>query len=120
MVSMLTYLCTYDATYHCGKYRHFLWFDRRDYSYFQCLLIGGQAIKNGTYESIKYGLIPMMLAGGGEEFCPSEVYVFDSLYAASRNNDNPSHTPRPYDKARDGLVIGEGGCMFVLEGLSMH
>ncbi|MGX2975071.1 beta-ketoacyl-ACP synthase [Ursidibacter arcticus] len=77
---------------------------------------GSQAI-GYAYESIKYGLIPMMLAGGGEEFCPSEVYVFDSLYAASRNNSNPSQTPRPYDKDRDGLVIGEGGCIFVLEEL---
>ena len=70
-----------------------------------------------AYEAIKYGMIPMMLAGGGEEFCPSEVYVFDSLYAASRNNDNPHQTPRPYDQNRDGLVIGEGAGMFVLEEL---
>ena len=70
-----------------------------------------------AYESIKYGLIPMMLAGGAEEFCPSEVYVFDSLYAASRNNANPDKTPRPYDKDRDGLVIGEGAGIFVLEEL---
>jgi len=69
-----------------------------------------------AYESIKHGLIPMMLAGGAEEFCPSEVYVFDSLYAASRNNANPSQTPRPYDKDRDGLVIGEGAGVFVLVG----
>ncbi|WP_439287451.1 beta-ketoacyl-ACP synthase [Lonepinella sp. BR2357] len=77
---------------------------------------GSQAI-GYAYESIKYGLIPMMLAGGGEEFCPSEVYVFDSLYAASRNCNNPKLTPRPYDKDRDGLVIGEGSGMFVLEEL---
>ncbi|MEX4603397.1 beta-ketoacyl-ACP synthase [Haemophilus influenzae] len=70
-----------------------------------------------AYEAIKYGMIPMMLAGGGEEFCPSEVYVFDSLYAASRNNDNPKGSPRPYDRDRDGLVIGEGAGMFVLEEL---
>lgn len=70
-----------------------------------------------AYEAIKYSMIPMMLAGGGEEFCPSEVYVFDSLYAASRNNADPKGTPRPYDRDRDGLVIGEGGCMFVLEEL---
>ncbi|WP_053293788.1 beta-ketoacyl-ACP synthase, partial [Aggregatibacter actinomycetemcomitans] len=70
-----------------------------------------------AYESIKYGLIPVMLAGGAEEFCPSEVYVFDSLYAASRNVNNPSKTPRPYDNDRDGLVIGEGAGIFVLEEL---
>lgn len=70
-----------------------------------------------AYEAIKYGMIDMMLAGGGEEFCPSEVYVFDSLYAASRRNDEPEATPRPYDAGRDGLVIGEGAGMLVLEEL---
>lgn len=70
-----------------------------------------------AYEAIKYGKIPMMLAGGSEQLCPSEVYVFDSLYAASRRNGQPEATPRPYDADRDGLVIGEGGCMMVLEEL---
>ena len=70
-----------------------------------------------AYEAIKYGMIDMMLAGGGEEFCPSEVYVFDSLYAASRRNEEPEETPRPYDANRDGLVIGEGAGIFVLEEL---
>ena len=70
-----------------------------------------------AYEAIKYGKIPMMLAGGSEQLCPSEVYVFDSLYAASRRNDAPEATPRPYDANRDGLVIGEGACMMVLEEL---
>ena len=70
-----------------------------------------------AYEAIKYGMIDMMLAGGGEEFCPSEVYVFDSLYAASRRNGESEETPRPYDANRDGLVIGEGAGIFVLEEL---
>ena len=70
-----------------------------------------------AYEAIKYGMIDMMLAGGGEEFCPSEVYVFDSLYAASRRNGELEETPRPYDANRDGLVIGEGAGIFVLEEL---
>ena len=71
-----------------------------------------------AYEAIKYGMIEMMLAGGGEEFCPSEVYVFDSLYAASRRNNEPAKTPRPYDAGRDGLVIGEGAGILVLESLA--
>ena len=70
-----------------------------------------------AYEAIEYGMIDMMLAGGREEFCPSEVYVFDSLYAASRRNDAPELTPRPYDTSRDGLVIGEGAGILVLEEL---
>ena len=71
-----------------------------------------------AYEAIKHGMIEMMLAGGGEEFCPSEVYVFDSLYAASRRNNEPAKTPRPYDAGRDGLVIGEGAGILVLESLA--
>ena len=39
------------------------------------------------------------------------------FYAASRNNAHPKQTPRPYDKDRDGLVIGEGASIFVLEEL---
>ena len=77
---------------------------------------GSQGI-GSAYEAIKYGMIEMMLAGGGEEFCPSEVYVFDSLYAASRRNNEPAKTPRPYDAGRDGLVIGEGAGILVLESL---
>lgn len=68
-----------------------------------------------AYEAIKFGKIPMMLAGGGDELCPSEAYIFDSLYAASLKNDAPKQTPSPYDTARDGLVIGEGAGMMVLE-----
>lgn len=70
-----------------------------------------------AYEAIKYGKIPMMLAGGAEELSASQVLVFDSLYAASRRNGQPETTPRPYDCDRDGLVIGEGACMMVLEEL---
>lgn len=77
---------------------------------------GSQAI-GYAYESIKYGMIDMMLAGGSDELCAPHIYVFDSLYAASRRNEEPELTPRPYDSKRDGLVIGEGAGMFVLESL---
>ncbi|MFK0313138.1 beta-ketoacyl-ACP synthase [Pseudomonas sp. NPDC090233] len=70
-----------------------------------------------AYEAIKYGRLPLMLAGGAEELCPTEAMVFDALYATSLKNDTPHLTPRPYDVARDGLVIGEGGGMLVLEEL---
>lgn len=68
-----------------------------------------------SYEAIKYGQIPMMLAGGAEELCPSECYVFNSLYATSQKNSTPNLTPSPFDANRDGLVIGEGACMLLLE-----
>ena len=70
-----------------------------------------------AYEAIKYGRLPMMLAGGAEELCPTEAMVFDALYATSLKNDTPHRSPRPYDSDRDGLVIGEGGGMLVLEDL---
>src|SRR3546814_3558417 len=57
----------------------------------------------------------MMLAGGAEELCPSEAAVFDTLFATSQKNDAPTTTPAPFDKDRDGLVIGEGACTLVLE-----
>ena len=66
-------------------------------------------------EAIRSGRQTLMLAGGAEELCPSEAIAFDILYATSRRNDSPSQTPRPYDKDRDGLVVGEGAAMFVLE-----
>jgi len=68
-----------------------------------------------AYEAIRFGRQQMMLGGGAEELCPSEAIAFDFLYAASRRNDAPQATPRPYDRERDGLVIGEGGGMLVLE-----
>jgi 3-oxoacyl-[acyl-carrier-protein] synthase II len=70
-----------------------------------------------AYEAIKYGFQTAMLGGGAEELCASEAVAFDTLYAASRRNDEPERTPRPYDRDRDGLVIGEGGGMLVLEEL---
>ena len=70
-----------------------------------------------AYEAIKFGRLPMMLAGGAEELCATEAMVFDALYATSLKNDAPQTSPRPYDAARDGLVIGEGAGMLVLEEL---
>ena len=70
-----------------------------------------------AYEAIKYGRLKMMLAGGAEELCPTEAMVFDALYATSLKNDTPHLSPRPYDSGRDGLVIGEGAGILVLEEL---
>lgn len=70
-----------------------------------------------AYEAIKYGQQTLMLAGGGEELCPTEAVVFDTLFATSTKNATPELTPRPFDANRDGLVIGEGACTLVLEEL---
>ncbi len=77
---------------------------------------GSQAI-GFAYEAILSGQQEVMIAGGAEELCPTEVAIFDTLYATSTKNETPELTPRPYDKDRDGLVIGEGACSFILEEL---
>ena len=68
-----------------------------------------------AYEAIKDGYQDVMIAGGGEEIHPTEVGVFDTLYATSSKNDTPKLTPAPFDKGRDGLVIGEGAGTVILE-----
>jgi 3-oxoacyl-[acyl-carrier-protein] synthase II len=70
-----------------------------------------------AYEAIKFGRQDVMIAGGAEELCASEAMAFDTLYATSRVNDKPHTTPRPYDRDRDGLVVGEGAAILVLEEL---
>ncbi|MBE0457530.1 beta-ketoacyl-ACP synthase [Pseudoalteromonas sp. KG3] len=68
-----------------------------------------------AYEAIKFGRQKLMVAGGAEELCVTEAAVFDTLYATSTQNDTPKQTPRPFDKNRDGLVIGEGASTLILE-----
>jgi 3-oxoacyl-[acyl-carrier-protein] synthase II len=75
---------------------------------------GSQAI-GYAYEAIKTGQQIAMVAGGCEALCATEAAVFDTLYATSIKNDTPHLSPRPFDKDRDGLVIGEGACSFILE-----
>ncbi|MGS3142051.1 beta-ketoacyl-ACP synthase [Aeromonas sanarellii] len=70
-----------------------------------------------AYEAIKHGYQDVMVAGGAEELCPSEAVVFDTLFATSQMNDTPSLSPRPFDRDRDGLVIGEGAGTLILEEL---
>jgi 3-oxoacyl-[acyl-carrier-protein] synthase II len=68
-----------------------------------------------AYESIRFGRQAVMLAGGAEEISAPSAAVFDTLFAASTRNDAPQSTPRPFDRDRDGLVIGEGAASLVLE-----
>lgn len=68
-----------------------------------------------AYEAIKDGYADVMIAGGAEEIHPTQVGVFDTLYATSSKNDTPKLTPSPFDKNRDGLVIGEGAGTLILE-----
>lgn len=77
---------------------------------------GSQGIGFG-YESIRFGRSRIMLCGGAEELSPTQAIVFDTLGEASRRNETPQATPRPFDRGRDGLVIGEGAATLVLEDL---
>jgi 3-oxoacyl-[acyl-carrier-protein] synthase II len=74
---------------------------------------GSQAI-GYAFESIRAGRVPMMVAGGAEELSAPGAAVFDTLFATSTRNDAPHTTPRPFDRARDGLVVGEGAATLIL------
>jgi len=70
------------------------------------------------YEAIKFGLQEAMLCGGADEYDLTTVAVFDNLLACSTAfNETPGLTPRPFDRRRDGLVVGEGAGAVVLESL---
>ena len=75
---------------------------------------GSMAIGNG-YELIKNGVQKIAITGGAEEMHVSHIGVFDTLYATSTKNSTPKLTPSPFDKDRDGLVIGEGAGTLILE-----
>jgi 3-oxoacyl-[acyl-carrier-protein] synthase II len=77
---------------------------------------GSAGIGHG-YEAIRSGAQVAMVCGGAEEFDVTQVAIFDTLFATSTTNDAPKRTPRPFDRDRDGLVLGEGACTFVLEEL---
>ena len=77
---------------------------------------GSQAI-GYAFETIRARREPMMVAGGAEELSAPGAAVFDTLFATSTKNDAPGSTPRPFDKKRDGLVVGEGAATLVLEDL---
>ncbi|MBU8895230.1 beta-ketoacyl-ACP synthase [Corallococcus sp. H22C18031201] len=74
-----------------------------------------QAIGQG-FEAIRDGYQDLMLCGGAEELHVSTAATFDILGGTSRAfNESPSCTPRPFERRRDGLVVGEGGAVLVLE-----
>lgn len=67
---------------------------------------------------IRSGLIDVCIAGGTEApITGIGVSAFDRVGAMSRQADPPFNTPRPFDKDRDGLVMGEGAAVLILEGL---
>ncbi len=77
---------------------------------------GSQGIGYG-FEAIQFGKQDVMLAGGAEEYGAMHTGVFDIMFATSTRNDEPQATPRPFDRDRDGLVVGEGAGTLILEKL---
>lgn len=65
---------------------------------------------------IEYGDADVMVAGGAEStVCPLGIGGFASMKALSTRNDDPEAASRPWDKGRDGFVLGEGAGIVVLE-----
>ena len=69
-----------------------------------------------AWEMVRTGREDIVLAGGTEApLVPVSVAGFNALRALSRRNDSPSRASRPFDKSRDGFVMGEGAAVFVME-----
>ena len=78
---------------------------------------GGHALGE-AWETIRRGDADLMIAGGVESgIHEATVGGFASMKALSTRNDDPAAASRPFDRGRDGFVIGEGGATLVLEAL---
>jgi 3-oxoacyl-[acyl-carrier-protein] synthase II len=73
-----------------------------------------------SFEIIRRGDADVMIAGGSEAaITPMSVGGFGAMRALSTRNDEPSKASRPFDKDRDGFIIGEGAGIMVLEELEV-
>jgi 3-oxoacyl-[acyl-carrier-protein] synthase II len=71
-----------------------------------------------AYRIIQRGDADVMIAGGTEaSITPMGVGGFAAMRALSTRNDDPTHASRPFDKDRDGFIVGEGAGILVLEEL---
>jgi 3-oxoacyl-[acyl-carrier-protein] synthase II len=71
-----------------------------------------------AFDTIRLGRATIMIAGGSEAaITPSSVGGFNASQALSKRNDDPLTASRPFDKERDGFVIGEGAGALILEEL---
>jgi 3-oxoacyl-[acyl-carrier-protein] synthase II len=69
-----------------------------------------------AYEIIRRGAADVMIAGGSEAaITPMGVGGFGALRALSTRNDDPERASRPFDKDRDGFIVGEGSGVVILE-----
>ena len=71
-----------------------------------------------AFDNIRLGRADIILAGGSEAvICAAGVGGFNAMKALSERNDDPSTASRPFDKNRDGFVMGEGAGIIILESL---
>lgn len=71
-----------------------------------------------AFRMIKYGIQDMVVTGGTEaSITPLSLAGFSSMKALSTRNDAPEKASRPFDKERDGFIMGEGSGIIVLEEL---
>ena len=69
-----------------------------------------------SYRIIQYGDADVMICGGTEAcITPLTVGGFGAMRALSQRNDDPEHACRPWDRDRDGFVVGEGSGILILE-----
>jgi 3-oxoacyl-[acyl-carrier-protein] synthase II len=69
-------------------------------------------------EMIRMGEAEVMMAGGAHSMIhPFGISGFHRLSALSQRNDDPAHAVRPFDRERDGFVVGEGAAIVILESL---
>lgn len=88
-----------------------------NYSPVSACATGANAIGE-AWEAIRRGDATAMIAGGTEAPIVSiAVAAFDSMHAMSTRNDEPTRASRPFDKDRDGFLMGEGAGVVVLEKL---
>lgn len=78
---------------------------------------GTHAVGN-SFRLIQDGAADAMITGGTEAvISPSCIAGFNSMKALSTRNDEPAKASRPFDRDRDGFVVGEGGGILILEAL---
>ena len=78
---------------------------------------GTHAVGN-SFRLIQNGAADAMITGGTEAvISPSCIAGFNSMKALSTRNDEPTKASRPFDRDRDGFVVGEGGGILILEAL---
>ena len=76
---------------------------------------GTESISNAV-NHLRAGLADVVICGGTESVIhPLPIAAFAAMHALSTRNDDPARASRPYDKERDGFVLGEGAAVLILE-----